>query len=349
MLSRSQYCRVVDAQVYRPCERSTSFSSQAEKRGVVADMLRVHLDPAHLAKVHFSTDPAPLDEIMVSLRLLRSGPEHGAWGQWRRRTRERLPKAALPLLDLVRHNGCAPALPGTLAPDLDAALDLVASAPATALGSELAATYPNQRMPLWVRDLARADRDAIGLLTGGLRAYYRNCLEPDLHQVRATLRADVARRARLLRHDPDRLLGTLSPGMRWRPPYLELDRGADSTLFPDERGLLLMPSAYCTQPLVGALPDGTVAIAYPVPPESDSLAALLGTTRAGVLLALVDDSHTTTELAVRLGISPATTSEHTAVLRRAGLITTMREGQSVRHSLTALGGQLLEANAPAER
>ena len=308
-------------------------------------MLRVHLEAAHLTTIRFADCPAPLDDIMVSLRLLRSGPETGPWGQWRRRTRERLPKAALPLLDLVRHNGCAPALPGTLAPDLDAALDEMAGASATVLRSELVATYPNQRMPLWVRDLARADRDAVSLLTGGLRAYYRSCLEPELHQVRTALRADVAHRSRIMRLDPDRLLATLSPGIRWRAPYLELDRAhPDSTLVPDERGLLLMPSAYCSQPLVGALPDGTVAIAYPVLPAPDSLAALLGATRAGVLLAVARDAHTTNELAQLLEISAATASEHTAVLRRAGLITTARRGQSVQHSITALGGALLAAN-----
>lgn len=314
----------------------------------MADMLRVHLEAGHLSRIRFATDPAPLDDIMVSLRLLRSGPEQGPWGQWRQRTRQRLPKAALPLLDLVRHNGCAPALPGTLAPDLDAALDQVAGASASALRCELAATYPNQRMPLWVRDLARADREAVNLLTGGLRAYYRSCLEPDLHQVRTALRADVAQRSRLAHQDPDRLLSTLSPAMRWHAPYLELGLSrpdADSTLFPDDRGLLLMPSAYCSQPLVGALPDGTIAIAYPVLPVSDSLAALIGTTRAGVLQALSGDARTTNELARLLEVSPATASEHTAVLRRAGLITTSRHGQSVQHTITALGGALLGANA----
>jgi DNA-binding MarR family transcriptional regulator len=54
----------------------------------------------------------------------------------------------------------------------------------------------------------------------------------------------------------------------------------------------------------------------------------------------------TTELASELGVSAATVSGHTKTLREAGLIVTTRAGKAVLHSLTPLGGKLLEGAAP---
>jgi DNA-binding MarR family transcriptional regulator len=55
--------------------------------------------------------------------------------------------------------------------------------------------------------------------------------------------------------------------------------------------------------------------------------------------------HTTTELARELGTSAATVSGHTKTLRAAGLIVTTRVGKAVLHSVTPLGGRLLESAA----
>ena len=81
---------------------------------------------------------------------------------------------------------------------------------------------------------------------------------------------------------------------------------------------------------------------------ADSLAALIGPTRAAVLRAL-REPHGTAELAGTVRISPATASEHAKVLRDANLIETRRDGRTVSHSLTPLGrtilGQLPAAGA----
>ncbi|MFD0632014.1 helix-turn-helix domain-containing protein [Catenulispora yoronensis] len=50
---------------------------------------------------------------------------------------------------------------------------------------------------------------------------------------------------------------------------------------------------------------------------------------------------TTGDLADSLGLSPATASRHATVLRGAGLIDTMRDGQAVRHQVTRLGRDLI--------
>ncbi|BCK73666.1 hypothetical protein Srufu_076190 [Streptomyces libani subsp. rufus] len=72
-----------------------------------------------------------------------------------------------------------------------------------------------------------------------------------------------------------------------------------------------------------------------------ALAALLGTTRAAILATLVDD-YTTTHLARRLSISPSSASQHTGVLRQAGLVSTTRYRNTVHHTITPQGRALLD-------
>lgn len=74
--------------------------------------------------------------------------------------------------------------------------------------------------------------------------------------------------------------------------------------------------------------------------SSPALARLVGRTRAAVLFA-ARTRPTTSELARRVGISAASASEHATVLREAGLITTHRHRNTVRHTLTRIGVDLL--------
>ena len=157
----------------------------------------------------------------------------------------------------------------------------------------------------------------------------------------------------------EELFCSLHPRLRWR------DNGLDRTGFDGEwdlhgLGMVLMPSAFWTgEPLFGlggglrpnvliyaARPRGLsgrppVRDGLPADPaDGDSLAALLGPTRAAVLRALAAPRGTA-ELAGVVGISPASASEHAKVLRDVYLIESSREGRSVRHSLTPLGRTLL--------
>ena len=77
-----------------------------------------------------------------------------------------------------------------------------------------------------------------------------------------------------------------------------------------------------------------------------SLAQLIGDTRTAVLESIGEGSNTT-ELARRVGVSAASISQHTTVLRGAGLIHTRRVGKAVLHTLTPLGSALLEPGLPA--
>ncbi|MGW8333011.1 ArsR/SmtB family transcription factor [Streptomyces sp. NPDC055897] len=76
-----------------------------------------------------------------------------------------------------------------------------------------------------------------------------------------------------------------------------------------------------------------------------ALAALLGATRSRVLRQIGSRAPATTnEIVAALEVSAATVSHHTGVLGRSGLITTRRDGASVRHTLTPLGRSLLDAH-----
>jgi DNA-binding transcriptional ArsR family regulator len=149
------------------------------------------------------------------------------------------------------------------------------------------------------------------------------------------------------------LFGTLHRQLRWQDNGLERP-GVDFQHDLGGTGMLMMPSAFCTGPPVFVLDGKRIPnmLVYAAQPHgggggpqagdagNDSLAILIGSTRAAVLRALAEPCGTA-DLAATTGISVASASEHAKVLRDADLIQTRREGRSVRHSLTPLGRTIL--------
>ena len=76
--------------------------------------------------------------------------------------------------------------------------------------------------------------------------------------------------------------------------------------------------------------------------DQDPLSALLGRSRAEVLLAL-DLPTCTTELAARLSQSAPAVSQHLAVLKRNGLVTSWRVGRRVLYQRTDLATSIVRA------
>jgi DNA-binding transcriptional ArsR family regulator len=74
--------------------------------------------------------------------------------------------------------------------------------------------------------------------------------------------------------------------------------------------------------------------------DGEALAALLGRRRAAILATLGTPA-ATSDLAQRLGASPAGVNEHLGVLRRAGLVRAARDGRRVLYSRTPTGDALL--------
>jgi len=123
------------------------------------------------------------------------------------------------------------------------------------------------------------------------------------------------------------------------------------------RGLTIVPAHFCWDQPVTLIhtenqptlicPAGDDPLIAPGEPDGhvEQLANLVGRTRARLLVRLAVVPATTTNLATLLAVTPAAVSQHTRVLREAGLVTTSRFGPSVRHALTPLGHDLLRAGA----
>jgi hypothetical protein len=80
--------------------------------------------------------------------------------------------------------------------------------------------------------------------------------------------------------------------------------------------------------------------------DQDPLSALLGRSRAEVLLAL-DLPRCTTELAAMLSQSAPAVSQHLSVLRRNGLVKSWRTGRRVMYQRTELASSIVQSNMPA--
>jgi DNA-binding transcriptional ArsR family regulator len=321
-------------------------------------MVRVNFTPGDVARTRFTLTPAPMLETTEALIELRRAAASG-WrdrsrtAPWLREARRAFPATARPLLDLIGPQGPWPGIFDRFTPDLLEGLEELRATPRASLRAGLALCEELARPPLWVRNLADGDREQLELVIRAFRDLHDAVVAPRRDAAAAASRADLAGRVPvLIAGGQEALLGTLHPRLRWRDEGLER-AGIDFETNLDGRGLLLRPSAFWTgEPIFsldmeGRRPHVLIYAAHPNGrpasdngtadlADHDSLAALLGPTRAAVLRAL-REPRGTAELAAAVQISPASASEHAKILREAALIETRREGRGVRHSLTTLG------------
>lgn len=318
-------------------------------------MLRIHFTAEDLARLRVAAEPDPMWEIVLSVQTLRNRDGVIAFRDWRSRARGRIGEWARPLMILA-----APAtyFPDFLTPDtgttrVDDGIETVMATPRTRLAREVELAAAVRHLPSWCGSLAAGEAAAMKQLGAAMRTYARTLLRPYWPVIQSHVEADNVRRARAFLHGGgEGVLDRLGPAMRWRPPILEADYCDDRDVRLDGRGMRLVPSYFCWRRPVSFVDDGLrPTLVYPVnhelggpicPGRNDrrSLAALIGATRA-VVLNVIEDGCTTTELARRSDTSPSSASQHAAVLRDAGLIITQRHGTAVLHSLTPLGRALL--------
>ncbi|MFB7913952.1 ArsR/SmtB family transcription factor [Streptomyces sp. NPDC056061] len=320
----------------------------------------MHFTPEDIGRVRVAAAPDPLWEIVNSFQALVDGANPLMFDDWRRRARQRLTPACMLLGPLLPPRGyfpdfITPDLAGTF--DLEHAVGTVLDTPRSLMRahlSELAAARRRGRpLPPVFRSLAEGTPEALNRLGTALHTYHRNALVPFWPRIRAQLEADLALRVRtLLRGGTDGLLGGFRPVLRWRPPVLEADYPVDRELRLDGRGLLLQPSFFCVRtPVTLASDEAMPVLVYPIQhtpgwarEREAGLGSLIGGTRAAILEGAVT-GRTTGELACRLGISAAAVSQHTAVLRGAGLLVSVRRGKHVLHTVTLAGRALLDGRA----
>lgn len=318
-------------------------------------MLRILFTSDDLASTRFLPESAPMLELKFAARGLRGGIR-APWGErWRSRSLAAIPMSARPA---VRHIGghFSWALSPTLAvsADLDEAMETFLGFGRERLREEMALYFsaPNSGVPLW--NAFEGDRDAGRVLTRVTKTAFTATMQPYWADIRANHHSELAQHGRLLASRGIRdALTTVIPGANWCGNCLRIDSPQDRAVRLGGRGLVVTPTAFWTgPPLVGELPDQPVLLAYPAPAvlsirvgaESDSLAAILGATRAAVLR-LLSTEHTTGDIARQLGISAASASEHSATLRAARLISSRRDGKAVIHRATVLGLDLIKLNS----
>ncbi|MEU8383278.1 winged helix-turn-helix domain-containing protein [Streptosporangium sp. NPDC048865] len=326
-------------------------------------MYRIHFTADDLVRVRVAPTLGPMTETLFSLCALRGRTEETVFGGWRRRVRGGLDArftvlAAIapvrkPWFDMARLAG-----PGR---DLAESAETFLARPRQAVRAELDYYADHHgRLPSALAGLADALPARREVLTT-VQAYHHAAVAPHWTAVRAHLDAERARRGTiLLDRGVDGLLSSLHPNIRWTPPTLRVDSAdpCDTDLTLDGRGLLLVPSFFLRNPSVMYDPGNPAdcILIYPAAlgvdhaagiwtagtPTTPALANLLGRTRASVLTAIADGVATTGALARRLDVSSAAVSQHTSVLREAGLITTLKHHNNVLHHPTQTGLALLD-------
>ena len=316
--------------------------------------------PGDMLAVRFAT--SPVWETVHAVRHF--GHQRGSAVQlpWRRAVASAAGRLDLdPLLAVNPRSGYVPDFlsppPLAAAPRFQDQLEEIRRTPLVHVEQELARCRAESRegARVGVERLLADPAAALTLLTSLLEQSWQVLVAPYWPRIRSLLSADIAHRSdRLAAHGLRHVIDELDPRVHWTEPAIVVDVPGD-VVDLDERGLVLMPSAF-TWPVPVVITDKPwlPTIAYPArgvgrlwertPRVTGALARLLGETRATILASL-EAPASTTSLAARLGLSPGGVSRHLLALRDAELLGTTRHGHEVRYHRTPLGEAVLRAGA----
>ncbi|MGQ4483050.1 DUF5937 family protein [Streptomyces sp. SAS_276] len=191
------------------------------------------------------------------------------------------------------------------------------------------------------------------------RLAWQALVAPLWDRIRGLLDADITTRSRQLADGGlEGLFADLHQRAVWHNDELHLTGLRHAVLDLRGRGLVLVPTAF-GWPHLGIGPTDSTsasppALVYPVlgaarlwerAVPSSAVSRLLGAGRASVLAETFVPG-TTSGLAGRVGLAPATVSQHLSVLRDAGLVSASRRGREVLYRQTPLAAALLRGESP---
>jgi DNA-binding transcriptional ArsR family regulator len=209
----------------------------------------------------------------------------------------------------------------------------------------------------FTRALADGHAGAVTALNRILTAFRARALDPYRRRITSLVATESARASvRAAIGGIADMLNSLHPSIRWDGRELRLNTVVEAEELLEGRPLIFQATALATGIVFDPLAD-SVTIMYPVTaggpltrdPELDTpphaLVSLLGATRASALVTMVrTPAMTTGRLATALSISAAAASRHATALRDSGLIATIRNGQTVHHTPTRLGTDLVHGS-----
>ena len=325
--------------------------------------------PGDAARCRFAI--SPLQETMSALLVLKDPARHGWYLPWLRDIQQVVAELDLGLLGVVAPvHGYGPDFlwpsPATRLTTIEDDLAQVRATDPGVVSTQLAERARRLDPGTVPRALYRAltgdPAEARDVLVAQQRLAWESLVAPLWDRMRGMLDADITTRARQLADGGlEALFANLHPRATWESDTLHLAGFPHQTVDLRGRGLVLVPTVF-GWPTLGIGPTGDTSVAppalvYPMlgaavvwepstrPP---AIARLLGAGRAVVLAETIIPS-TTSSVAQRAGLAPATVSQHLAVLRDAGLVTAERRGREVRYRQTALAVALLHAGPGPER
>ncbi len=319
-------------------------------------MLRIHFTGEDLSLLAVSDVAEPMWEVLASLYRLRRPEGEPFFGRWRKTTIGTLDSDGVRLMSAVPPHGYCPDFltPEQPAASIEDSVDALRATPLPVLREEIAELARQGTVPRWLRLINDGGSQELHALGEAVTGYFGKHLAPDWPAISDAVAREAARcRSLAERGGPHLLLSALHPDVRWRPPVLEVRFGCEQDLHLAGRGLRLVPVYFghgtpttyrdpARSPVLVYSIDHLPMLSLDAEPAS-SLEALLGPTRARVLVTVASGAGNTSEVARRIGISAASASQHLTVLRESGLIDTTRRGRARHHEITALGGATIRA------
>jgi DNA-binding transcriptional ArsR family regulator len=313
-------------------------------------MIEYELVGNDLGEVRFAI--SPLNELVLSLRSLRDPGRFPLQLPWLRATESARAGLQLDLLRALTNEALW--TPDFLTPRpytplgrIEDELAALAGTPSSVVGTDLAEIHPTGLPPV-------LRGQVLTRILAALQEYWEACFAPYWQRMRTVLEADVVYRGRVIaRSGLAAMFADIDQHVRLEDNVVCIRLRSDLSYRTSTagRGLTLAPSLFSRRASSPISPDEQPHIMYPArglgtlwetetSTPALALVGLIGRVRAR-LMGLLETPTSSTELAVRLDVTPTAVNQHLRALRAAGLLISARHGRSVLYRRSDLGDRLV--------